>query len=1358
MAVNTKYIKDLIIALGFVPENGKSDVYIKSYQSYSNYSIRVDFNHKIINFGNKIKKGNNTTSNFSKDENFVVLECVNRLLEKGYKPQSIHLEKTFPAGRGVSKGLDILVYDENKKPYLMIECKTWGAEHVKERNKMLKNGGQLFTYYGFDTKTKHLCLYSSTIIQGEVNYKSDIIPVRIEWETLSNIKERHSHWNKMFKKNGIFELDSIAYDIVHKAMTYGDLNDLKEEDGGKIYNQIMEILRHNVVSDKSNAFNKILNLFICKIIDENKNSEDILKFQWLEDDTDETLQMKLNELYKTGMKRFFNIDVTYSSENDIDNEFYALDEELKQNIKDKITAGLKISPTFAFKEVLDQRSFEANSQIVKEIVLELQEYKFRYKEKHQFLGDFFERLLNTSMKQESGQFFTPVPITRFIISSLPIKKIVEEKINDDDSDNILPFVIDYAAGSGHFLIEYMGQLQKIIENINMDKATPEIKKKLSVWKVMKFDWAQKYVYGIDLDDRLVKTAKVNAFFNGDGELTTIWGNGLDNFEKSKSYRGKLNKIQKSDKKNNGQFDILISNPPFSVDSFKATLEDGEDSFELYNSLTDSSSEIECLFVERMKQLLKIGGWAAVILPISILSNSGIHSRAREIIFKYFEVKAIVELGSGTFMATGTNTAIFFLERRNDSHYKKIRYAINKFFDDKKDVSVDCIEYAFSKYVANVYDGLSFENYVSFVNGVPCVKMQEHELWLDYVKAFGKNIYSSIILDEQKKIKTYLIEYLKNSNDTHKIKPADIISVKIKVDRFFVDYKEFSTEGIEKAISEFVKNEYGNIDFDDYISFLCNNPNDKIKTHPLYLKYISRLCEKCVAAEKEKLLYFLLTYQQEIVVVKTGQKQDGKQFLGYEFKERRGHEGLHWLPNGTKLYNENKLLDKTKVNSYIYNIFNKEKVDVDESLAENVSYGRMSSFFEYGTAKFDKKVNLNKYKQDKNFNYPYLTVSDFIADMKQINGYAFKSVDFRAERTNEYFLPVLKIANIKGGHVILENSEYHTSIGYENFIAKPQSIAISLTGGESGNGAVGKIAWLNESALVNQRVLVIEGDFIKIQYLYLILNTEDFSKYVLNCATGNAQKNVAAKSILEYQIPFPHLDIQKKIVAEIENINEKCNSARMIIDIYQNKIENIFNNMELIGEQSETKQLKLLAKFNPSKTELNDCGANILVSFVEMASVSNEGYIENKVDRKLSDIRKGSYTFFKENDIIIAKITPCMENGKCAIATDLTNKIGMGSSEFHVIRCNDEINNKYLFAYLNRQIIRDDAKQNMTGASGHRRVPIAFYENLSILLPALNKQTEIVAEIEKCEIEIAKAKLKLEELEQSRKEIINKYLQ
>jgi restriction endonuclease S subunit len=188
------------------------------------------------------------------------------------------------------------------------------------------------------------------------------------------------------------------------------------------------------------------------------------------------------------------------------------------------------------------------------------------------------------------------------------------------------------------------------------------------------------------------------------------------------------------------------------------------------------------------------------------------------------------------------------------------------------------------------------------------------------------------------------------------------------------------------------------------------------------------------------------------------------------------------------------------------------------------------------------------------------------------------------------------------------------------------------------------------------------------------------------------------------------------------------------------------------------KLSQLAITNPSKTEIADLDTNTLISFVDMPSVSNDGYIANKIDKPYYEIKNGSYTYFRECDIIIAKITPCMENGKCAIAANLTNELALGSSEFHVIRTiNDKINTKYLFTLLNRKSVRIEAEKSMTGASGHRRVPIAFYENLEIPVPPLSEQQKIVSEIEKIEMQISEREQELNKIPQEKEAVLKKYL-
>lgn len=130
--------------IGFQPKENAKDIFIKKYQD--GYAIEIDFEKEIINYGDKINCESKTTQNFSQAENFVVLECVNRLLEKGYKPENITLEPTWKLGHRDKGRLDILVKKEDKA-YLMIECKTFGKEFDEELKKMKKDGGQLFLIF-----------------------------------------------------------------------------------------------------------------------------------------------------------------------------------------------------------------------------------------------------------------------------------------------------------------------------------------------------------------------------------------------------------------------------------------------------------------------------------------------------------------------------------------------------------------------------------------------------------------------------------------------------------------------------------------------------------------------------------------------------------------------------------------------------------------------------------------------------------------------------------------------------------------------------------------------------------------------------------------------------------------------------------------------------------------------------------------------------------------------------------------------------------------------------------------------------------------------------------------------------------
>ena len=159
------------------------------------------------------------------------------------------------------------------------------------------------------------------------------------------------------------------------------------------------------------------------------------------------------------------------------------------------------------------------------------------------------------------------------------------------------------------------------------------------------------------------------------------------------------------------------------------------------------------------------------------------------------------------------------------------------------------------------------------------------------------------------------------------------------------------------------------------------------------------------------------------------------------------------------------------------------------------------------------------------------------------------------------------------------------------------------------------------------------------------------------------------------------------------------------------------------------QLSEAVEINPKidRSQMND---DLLISFVPMAAVgAADGTIDTSFERAYSEVKKG-YTHFRNDDVLFAKVTPCMENGKMAVARNLRNGVGFGSTEFHVLRPREGVEPKYVYHFVSSKTFRREAARHMTGAVGLRRVPSAFLESAEIPLPPMSRQREIVAEIEK----------------------------
>ncbi|EAI7286642.1 restriction endonuclease, partial [Campylobacter jejuni] len=577
-----------------------------------------------------------------------------------------------------------------------------------------------------------------------------------------------------------------------------------------------------------------------------------------------------------------------------------------------------------------------------------------------------------------------------------------------------------------------------------------------------------------------------------------------------------------------------------------------------------------------------------------------------------------------------------------------------------------------------------------------------------------------------------------------------------------------------------------------------------------------------AIEKDKLLYFCLSLNQEVLIIKSPSDiKEQKKFLGYEWSNRKGDEGLKELhePYLSPLFERGNPQNETKLNTLICKAFLKTLSDIPKDLQGYASKARLIDMMDFEKVEFNKAISLNVKSRDelnpfKNSKYELVRLGE-VCDLNKIR--------------NQASATEIEKMNLNSGNVKLlpssKNYEWWTDEKTAGqFINEGEVITLGVARYANIKKHKGKFVSAN-----NHILSVKDKSKIIFDFLYILLEICGQKLY----KQGQQYPQFDTNIFYSFKIPLPPLEIQKQIVAECEKIEEQHNTLSLSIKEYQklikamlqksgiiednqeyelnsilenlqkleskldfnlllSLIEEQISHSEVLVEETQSKERKqdfnafknfsktiqeLLQtlstppkdgwkrislkneqymELNPSKKEISKLDENMLVSFIEMASVSDKGYIQSKIDRSLNEVRKG-YTYFIENDILIAKITPCMENGKCAIAKNLTNNIGFGSTEFHIFRAKTGLDSSFLFYNLNQQNIREKAALAMTGASGHKRVPISFYENLTIPLPPLEIQEKIVQNIELVEQQIDLLNLKLEFLEKEKEKILQKYL-
>lgn len=235
--------------------------------------------------------------------------------------------------------------------------------------------------------------------------------------------------------------------------------------------------------------------------------------------------------------------------------------------------------------------------------------------------------------------------------------------------------------------------------------------------------------------------------------------------------------------------------------------------------------------------------------------------------------------------------------------------------------------------------------------------------------------------------------------------------------------------------------------------------------------------------------------------------------------------------------------------------------------------------------------------------------------------------------------------------------------------------------------------------------------------------------------GTTMLHVSKGSMDDRDVLLPPIHEQQRIVAILDQAFEGIAKARANAEknlqnaraLFESRLQSVFTQRcEGWGEKTLSEACEIKPPKSEVKKLLNDSD---LVSFTPMEDLGiKKKYLLPNKQRALRDVA-GSYTYFAENDVLLAKITPCFENGKLGIAKNLTNGIGFGSSEYIVFRPNKELTNEFLYYFLSRERFFEEGAQRMTGAVGHKRVSKDFIEGYKIAFPSIELQTEIVGKLD-----------------------------
>lgn len=1285
-------------------------------------SIEVDFDAQKITYApidsiftegefpskDKPAKGfvihRDTTLNFNAKENFVCLVCAHLLLKKGYEPKHIVFEPAFHVGT-VNKPSygDILVFDKEYNPLVLIENKTFGTKFSNEWNLMQKNGGQLFSYLGPLVNVMGLCqnlvLFTADFEEKDVIIKNYIITLKDNDKRLKELEDPISFadaqgkyfdvWNKTYKNafetKGLFEDDIAAYSVGKLKYTINDLKELSHAEISPIYHEFATILRNNAITDFEHSFYILIDLFLCKITDELNNPDDLqFYYKGITRDTPKEYCNRLLKLYQLGKRQLFNVEVVNKDEEDIKQIF----EDTNRSLTNGLFAGIKELfeemkfyniKKFNFIDVENREEFELNFQILIKIAALIQDINLSTSETNHFFGDLFEGLLSRNVHQTEGQFFTPLPIVNFIINSLP----------QFTNTNKLK-VLDYACGAGHFLTEFV-------------KHYPKAR-----------------IYGIEKSQTLSQVAKIATIINGCQDSRIVFKDAL-------SLMNTMDvRYQGFDKES---FDCIIANPPYSVKGFLNTMEKKDrDQFELAKFVEEkaytTNKSIECFFVERAKHFLKKDGLMGIILPSSLLSNENIYTKTREIIFENFNILALVVMNSRTFGSTGTNTVILFAKK-----VKKNSEGLLHTFMERKDytqyTTSDAIDYYIQKqgYPKNEYFAFMQDSFLG-------ERLKDTDIFRDYASNFKKSSIRKSLQKEWFTKSRYYREGLKETSKEYR----SLLALFLSSD----DYKQLEKAEYRRQFVVFAKDiecKKLNVFIQTYnnVVAILQSPPDKINNKSNKAEVIKFLGYDWSNRKGDEGIKYLTSRVQEEASADDDDDEKDTEIV-------QAINSIKYIE--TPLYNPN---DDNDVTKFSY------------ALRKHITDS--CSWFSFGTA----KANCEKpFVGDENGLLQYSRLTDMIDFGKTTFNIAIRTTFGRKAEEVRYregiTVDILgNICEIQKGTAItsseIKEGKYKVVAGGVDFAFmhnrynRPENV---ITVSASGANA-GYVNFWREKIYASDCNTIIGKSFEETCYIYYYLKANQ--NMLFDLQKGSAQPHVYANDLKQIKIPLPPINLQHNIVDECLAIDNEVNVSREKIANLQDAINNI-----VAGIRGKEVRLGSVAKFkNGLNYKKSTVGKTLKI-------IGVADFKENK-SPKWNKIQSITITYDVDDNYLLHKndLVTVRSNGSkelvgrfMLIDKEPEERTVFSGFTIRVRIVSDEVDSDFLYYLLSSASVRQRLTTGSNGAN-IKSLNQDLLSNIEIPLPPLSEQHKVVKRIEVIEDKIASLQIICDSAAARKKAVLHREL-